>query len=238
MKRIAMFLTALVLVLTLAGCKTRGSSEENNESTSQSDNSDSEISIKTGKKDIGKVSDNTEKELTRDVQIEANIDDNINLSSIVLANEDDDDSFKKVSIKDTNIKLADFIKTAGLKDRKLKNREMKSKGFLFEGKGYIGPLNDSVLFVEEKDDKVKAICLTWEYTGNDFNMFICDGICVGTPRDEVVRQLGYGTAMEDAPKSVDSVVYYKNSKNTLVLVYEKVNNRIAVTEMTLINNKV
>lgn len=232
MKKILATVLAITLALSLAGCKTRGSSGEENSSVS--DNSDESSSlIKTGKEEIGKVeSSEAEITLTKDVNCEVNTPDNIKLSQITFEMENTD---KPVTIDLNKTDLAALQKSLGIRDRGLKNKTSKNKGFIFDGQGYIKTNEGSVTFIESEEKKIKAICFSTEYEGEDLSASICGGIGLWSEAEDVRKKIGYGTYMENSPDGID-VVYYKNSTTTLVLVYENVNSKLAVTEMTIINN--
>lgn len=65
---------------------------------------------------------------------------------------------------------------------------------------------------------IKAICVTNEFLGHDFELSFYGDIKLGDERTAVEKKLGSGTEMANKPKGTD-VVYYKNEKNTLVCVY-------------------
>ncbi len=231
MKKILAMVLAITLVLSFTGCKTRGSSGKENSSVS--DSSDESSLIKTGKKEIGKVeSSETEITLTKDVNCEVNTPDNIKLSQITFDMENTD---KPVTIDLNKTDLAALQKSLGIRDRGLKNKTSKNKGFLFDGQGYIKTNEGSVTFIESEEKKIKAICFNTEYEGEDLSASVCGGIGLWSNVEDVRKKIGYGTYMENSPDGID-VVYYKNSTTTLVLVYEYVNNELVVTEMTIINN--
>lgn len=236
MKKIVILITAILLVCSFTGCKTRGETSDTDDvsDNSVSDNSDESNSlIKTGKKEIGKIDNSaSEKALSKDVECEINTPDNIKLSQINFELQGKD---KPITLDLNKTDLKTLQKTLGLKDRGLKNKVSKSKGFLFDGKGYIKTNEGSVTFIESEEEKIKAICFSMEYEGEDLSASVCGGIGLWSNVEDVRKKIGYGTYMENSPDGID-VVYYKNSTTTLVLVYEYVNSKLVVSEMTIINN--
>jgi len=65
---------------------------------------------------------------------------------------------------------------------------------------------------------IKAICVTKEFLGHDFELSFYGDIKLGDERTSVEKKLGAGTEMANKPKGTD-VVYYKNKQNTLICVY-------------------
>ena len=235
MKKILATVLAITLALSLAGCKTRGSSGEENSSVSDSSGESSSL-IKTGKEEIGKVeSSEAEITLTKDVNCEVNTPDNIKLSQITFEMENTD---KPVTIDLNKTDLSGLQKVLGLKDRKLKNKVSKNKGFLFDGKGYIGERNGIVTFIENEGNKVKAICFSNEYVDSSnekYRVSLCGGIRLSSKIEDVRKNIGSGTYMINPPENT-KVAYYKNSKATLVIVFENGYEGLVVSEITIINN--
>ena len=252
MKKIVILITALLLVCSFTGCKTRGETSDTDDvsDNSVSDNSDESSSlIKTGKKEIGKIDDSaSEKALSKDVECEINTPDNIKLSQINFELQGKD---KPITLDLNKTDLKTLQKTLGLKDRGLKNKVSRSKGFLFDGKGYIRNNEGTVTFIETENNKIKAICFSTEYSAdkfsvdmdesekktNDIYARICGGIGLWSKEEDVRKNIGSGVRMYGISEDT-SVVYYKNSSTTLVITYEKISDTMVVTEMTIINNAV
>lgn len=73
--------------------------------------------------------------------------------------------------------------------------------------------------VYNKDKElVKGVCVSKEFLGHDFELSFYGDIKLGDKKTDIEKKLGTGTGMANKPKGTD-VVYYKNSKNTLICVY-------------------
>jgi uncharacterized lipoprotein YehR (DUF1307 family) len=238
MKKILATVLAITLAFSLVGCKTRGSSGEENSSVSDSSDESSSL-IKTGKKEIGKIENSKEEtNLTKNVECEINISDDVDLTQITIEPKDEESTEKPINVDLNKTDLSGLQKALGLKDRKLKNKVSKNKGFLFDGKGYIGEKNGIVTFIENEGNKVKAICFSNEYVDSSnekYRVSLCGGIRLSSKIEDVRKNIGSGTYMINPPENT-KVAYYKNSKATLVIVFENGYDGLVVSEITIINN--
>lgn len=215
------------------------SDSSSDDTSSSDDSSKSSSDIKVSEKTIGRVEESSvpEKELTRDVEMDNNTDDDVALSTIAFKPYDDNSKYETKTIDIANITLADFCKKTGLEDSKLPKKTFKSKGFLFEGKCYVlykdkeKTAFGSTLLVETDDNgKVKALCITEDLAREDFKVCLLGNIKLGNTREFVENKIGSGTTKTINKQKVS---FYKNNKCTLAIVYNKENK---VAEMYAIRN--
>lgn len=163
---------------------------------------------------------------------------------------DEEEEIKELTVDIYHTTTSDFMKALNVEYCKIPSLSLASLGFLFEGKGYVrykDPTDissyGSVIFVETygdikngenkivTDDEatsgedsinnyIKGIAFSQEYMTDGFELTFYGGIKMNDEQTDVEKKLGTGTSMQGAPDGIN-VVYYKNSKNTMILVYEQ-----------------
>ncbi len=177
--------------------------------------------------------------------IEKNLDDSINLTSVIVNNEEVRiDGSLKDFIEKTNLKL-DEENTLNCNDE---NLFFKGAVFGLESKGenkYKKYFNGTLVGVEcyyyfqlvtnvneEMPElyTIKGLTSSVKNTKDDFEVIYYGGIKAGMKKDEIITLLG--SPKEVNSSDISSTLYYKNTKNTLII---KVKNDTA-EEIFLINN--
>lgn len=158
--------------------------------------------------------------------------------------------------------LGEFQLKMGLSYCDFKDKEVDGENYKFAGKGYGYPISENnitdfgtVFYVEgtdmatrkehiadirnnEKnyentDVVVKGINISTDDISSDYTIVFFGGIRVRkTTKAEVEKKIGTGSVSKDN----ENIVYYKNTKNSMIIRYANSNNKTVVAEVTVINN--